>query len=494
MLSIQKNTIIGLLIAFFVSFGLAIPAYAHNGDTHTADELEPYVAQLQELIAKIQAQLGLQITEGTQKTSQSCYLFSRNLQLGSYGEDVRNLQKILNKNSDTQIASGVTDGAPGYETPYFGLATKAAVIKFQNKYASTILAPTGLSVGNGYVGARTRSKLNDICMLTDTMSGSHTDTTNATSDTYTSTTSDSMTLWHAPGAHDGLNVHEHGDKPPVWANEFSQKNFGHPVLFGGDEGTPNENAMKHQAFKGFTMNLNDVELYVRFHAQSNPHGRKAAFHSYEIYAKDTSGGVSFWQGWMFFGYPDSRSQRIVVQRGENPGYDPISNVTWPGRARQMISSPDQYAWDHFLQCEQWYGTGGFWSWDMGITICEASTLFHIDEYKGDVMDMTTWDVTGAVGNRRRLEMSHYGPQTPGIQGLDLPTNKWFCVAKIPEEHKAENEEPTWNISDTVESPHDCPSEWLPQYIADTFPKDGVHFGKGNGQEKIFPAQGVTLPN
>ncbi len=59
--------------------------------------------------------------------------------------------------------------------------------------------------------------------------------------------------WHAPGSHDDLNVHEHGDAPPDWADEFSMASFGHPVMFGGDESTPNENVLKHQAYKGFLM-------------------------------------------------------------------------------------------------------------------------------------------------------------------------------------------------------------------------------------------------
>ncbi len=84
--------------------------------------------------------------------------FFRDLSLGDQGPDVLLLQKILNIDPSTQIAT-TGPGAPGEETFYFGPKTAAAVIKFQNKYAADILAPAGLSSGTGYVGSFTTNKL-----------------------------------------------------------------------------------------------------------------------------------------------------------------------------------------------------------------------------------------------------------------------------------------------------------------------------------------------
>lgn len=91
-------------------------------------------------------------------------VFQRPLSLGMRGEDVRALQIILNKDMGTLVAeSGV--GSPGNETDYFGLATKRALIKFQEKYANEILAPTGVTHGNGYAGGYTRAKLRKLSDL-----------------------------------------------------------------------------------------------------------------------------------------------------------------------------------------------------------------------------------------------------------------------------------------------------------------------------------------
>jgi peptidoglycan hydrolase-like protein with peptidoglycan-binding domain len=93
--------------------------------------------------------------------STDAYVFLRNLKQGDTGLDVRELQIVLNSNPLTQV-SQTGAGSPGQETTYFGNATRRAVKVLQEMYKGEILSPLGLSFGSGFVGEKTRIKLNQL--------------------------------------------------------------------------------------------------------------------------------------------------------------------------------------------------------------------------------------------------------------------------------------------------------------------------------------------
>jgi hypothetical protein len=142
--------------------------------TVDADELDLETMDTAELIALIQQLLGSSSTATTTTTTTTTttstgsfagipagFSFDTNLYSGMSSVDVEYLQIVLNSDPATVVATTGT-GSAGNETEYFGSLTKAAVIKFQNKYASEVLTPLGLTSGTGYVGTTTRAKLNSL--------------------------------------------------------------------------------------------------------------------------------------------------------------------------------------------------------------------------------------------------------------------------------------------------------------------------------------------
>jgi hypothetical protein len=79
---------------------------------------------------------------------------TQDLKLGDSGYEVQLLQ--------TWLAQDASIYPQGLKTGKFGKLTKAAVIRFQQKYASDILAPQGLTEGTGIVDFYTRIKLNEF--------------------------------------------------------------------------------------------------------------------------------------------------------------------------------------------------------------------------------------------------------------------------------------------------------------------------------------------
>ena len=140
--------------------GVTLPATA-NALT-LAELIDLFIAL--EIIPADKAVQARSIVSQEQTTpSGACpFTWTRNMTVGASGADVKKLQEFLNGTTATRIAdSGV--GSPGKETTTFGPMTAKAVAKFQDIYASDILAPVGLTKGTGYFGSSTRAKANALC-------------------------------------------------------------------------------------------------------------------------------------------------------------------------------------------------------------------------------------------------------------------------------------------------------------------------------------------
>jgi hypothetical protein len=169
-----KNVAAVLLgVALVVTFAFAFAAPAK------ADTLTDLQAQVQALLAQIATLQGgsSSSSSGSMMTGSGCHTFTQNLKVGATGGEVMWVQQFLNGHGFQVAASGA--GSPGNETSHFGPATKAAVIKFQNANASTILTPVGLTAGTGNWLAATRAAANAMCAGGSTTGGTTTGGTTA---------------------------------------------------------------------------------------------------------------------------------------------------------------------------------------------------------------------------------------------------------------------------------------------------------------------------
>lgn len=132
------------------TYTVAVTGSAQVGDQDLIQQLLDRIAVLKQEIARLQGQ------KNGSDSQNFCYQLNSNLYFGmSNNNDVRCLQEFL-KNQGLNIYP------EGLVTGNFGSLTKQAVIRFQEKYALEILSPVGLSKGSGYVGEKTRIKINQI--------------------------------------------------------------------------------------------------------------------------------------------------------------------------------------------------------------------------------------------------------------------------------------------------------------------------------------------
>ena len=257
---------------------------------------------------------------------------------------------------------------------------------------------------------------------------------------------------------------EHGDAPPAWATAWSQAQFGHGIVYGGDEATPHEWMMKPTAFKGYSFTKDGVSVYVRVHEASNAMDRQKQFHSYEVYARDATGAVSFWQGWLDRG--DPATARFATC---STSFDKTLPAT---------GTPHGWVADGCGH-EAWYTRGPDWGWDIVDVINDATTTPKPGETAND-MDPASWTTTGKLGLSRTIYAYYYADGATRYPTRNSPTLRgWFCATAQGQ------------ITGSVNGPGDCAAGTLPQYVAPTMPSVET----ASGYTRVYPgAATVQLPN
>ncbi|MEK7080570.1 MAG: peptidoglycan-binding protein, partial [Patescibacteria group bacterium] len=140
----------GLELTYPYTFTVSIAGQAPIEDQVLIQKLLDQIASLKKQIADIIAQ-----KNGGNNNIGVCSQLNNDLSFGMSNNNVSCLQSFLK-------SQGVDIYPEGLVTGNFGSLTRLAVIRFQEKYKSEILAPLGLSAGTGFVGPATRAKINQL--------------------------------------------------------------------------------------------------------------------------------------------------------------------------------------------------------------------------------------------------------------------------------------------------------------------------------------------
>jgi hypothetical protein len=125
-----------------------------EGEAELIKQLLAQIEALKKQIAEVQAQINAILASRGQLTS--CQRLENNLYYGmKNNEEVKCLQEFLKSQGSVIYPEGLVTGN-------FLSLTKLAVIRFQEKYADEILIPLGLERGTGFVGPKTRAKINEL--------------------------------------------------------------------------------------------------------------------------------------------------------------------------------------------------------------------------------------------------------------------------------------------------------------------------------------------
>ena len=145
--TIRKIIIVVIALITIVSVSGIVPATAQI----SPEIIRAQINALWARVAVLQAELAREISAPT-----SAFNFTRDLTIGSTGEDVRALQRFLNARGFTVATTGA--GSPGNESTRFGPRTQAALARFQTD--------NNISPARGFFGPITRGTIMELTAST----------------------------------------------------------------------------------------------------------------------------------------------------------------------------------------------------------------------------------------------------------------------------------------------------------------------------------------
>lgn len=159
--------------------------------------------------------------------------------------------------------------------------------------------------------------------------------------------------YHAPGAHDGLNVHEHGDAPPAWVLNSANPPF-------------TQSRESHTGYKGvLDVSPGGAVSYLIVHVLTTEAARSHGDHDYQLWILDPdTGTVTYQAGIHCYADPcTAPTEEKTADDGERP-------IVLGER-----SSTDG--------CETWYSDPGDILADVGWTMCQRYQRFDGTVLGGD---------------------------------------------------------------------------------------------------------------
>ena len=139
----------------FYSFSWSVSIERPEEEDNLINNLLAKIEFLKTEIIKLRARINAILNKKPLPEPVSSCSFNTNLYYGLSNENVRCLQSFLKSQGPEIYPEALITGN-------FLSLTKAAVIRFQEKHASEILFPLDLFNGTGFVGLKTRAKINEL--------------------------------------------------------------------------------------------------------------------------------------------------------------------------------------------------------------------------------------------------------------------------------------------------------------------------------------------